>query len=948
MVFFVIVFFVFFFKKGVLTVSDGFGDKNWHIKSVDEVFLEVDSSKEGLSDDSVKSRLLKFGPNKIVSEDKGVVWKMLFRNFNSLLIYILLASSLISLFSNHQEEFYVIMVIILFTGFLGFIQEYRAGKSVEALSKLTAKKVDVLRNGRRREILAEDLVQGDVVFLKRGMVVPADIRLVESSGLRVDESILTGEAVSKAKYPERLDMPGLVISDMDNMLFNGTNVTGGSGLGIVVETGVRSELGKISLSLKKIGFVTSPLQKKLDNMSRRISIAVISICVLFFLILLSRGVSVLEALLFTSVLAVSGIPESFPLALTLGLSNGVKKMAKEKAIVKDLGSVETLGTTTVICTDKTGTLTENKMRVVKVFLASGVEVDVEGRGYEPLSSFFRQGKSLDKSFFNSYSDFVRCCVLCNNAELSFDEGEWRLSGEPTEGSLLTLAKSSGVDDALLKEDNRKVFEVPFDSRAKFMITVNESRFKNKKIQTAYLKGAYDKIIKKCGFIRVNNKVRKLSSADKAKISRRLGEYASLTLRVLAFATKPVSGISPDSKGELSSSDLKKFDSGFIFEGLVGIEDPIKADVYGAVEDCISAGIRVMIVTGDHKHTASSIGKRLGLVKSKYDLVIEGSELDSMDDSDLDDVIGKVVIFARATPDHKFRIVKSLQRVGEVVAMTGDGVNDAPALKKADIGVSMGKTGTDVAREASNMVLADDSFSTIVKAVRQGRTIYSNIRRFIYYLLTGNFTEVALIFFAVVAGLINPLTAIMVLFVNIVTSTFPASALSIEPSRDKVMSQKPRNPKEKLLSGYILLKILVLVPILFAGTLLLFIWELQVNGVSVEKAQTVAFVTLIMFELFHTFNARSLHSSIFNKNFFKNIYIFFAVGVSFLFTLLAVYWPPAQRILGTEALLLLDWVIIVFVSISVVVVSEIIKLMIKSEFEEQSRLRGKGGSVYKLE
>jgi Ca2+-transporting ATPase len=920
-------------------------DKNWHIRTIDEIYEELNTKKEGLSDEEAQERLKKNGPNTIAKEEKSGVLKMLARNFNSLLIYILFTAAIISLLSNHPEEFYVIITIIGFTGILGFIQEFRAGKSVEALSKLTAKKVDVIRTGKRKTILAENLVQGDVVYLSRGMIVPADIRVIESKGLRVDESILTGEAVSKAKYPERLDSPGVVISDRTNMLFNGTNISGGLGLGIVVETGVYSELGKISMTLKKIGFVKSPLQKKLDGMSKRISIGVLSICILFFLILISKGTNLMEALLFTSVLAVSGIPESFPLALTLGLSNGVKKMAKQKAIVKDLGSVETLGTTTVICTDKTGTLTENKMRVVKVYLAGGDSIDVKGKGYEPISTFEINNTPTDKEYLKKQKEFIKACILCNNAELEMDAGEWQLKGEPTEGSLLAFAKSTGLDDALIREDNKKIYEVPFDSKQKYMITINEDE---KKKQTANLKGAYDIIIKKCEYIRIRGKIRKITTRDKTRLATKLKKYAELTLRVLAIATKPIKTIKPDNKGEITRTEQKQLENGYILEGLVGIEDPIKENVYDAVKECVSAGIRVIIVTGDHKHTAKSIGAKLGLVKSKYDLVIEGSEIDGMDDEDLDNAMDKVVIFARATPDHKFRIVNSLQRKGEIVAMTGDGVNDAPALKKADIGVSMGKTGTDVAREASNMVLADDSFSTIVKAVRQGRTIYSNIRRFIYYLLTGNFTEVTLIFFSVLIGLVNPLTAIMVLFVNIVTSTFPASALSIEPSRNKVMMQKPRNPKEKLLSGYILLKILVLVPILFTGTLLLFIWELEVAGATVQKAQTVAFVTLIMFELFHTFNARSLHSSSFNKNFFKNPYIFIAVGVSFLFTLIAVYWAPAQAILGTQALYLKDWIIIIAVSISVLVINEVIKLMIKSEFEEQNRLRGHGGSVYKIE
>lgn len=921
-------------------------DKNWHIRTIAEVFDEAKTTRQGLSEQEAQTRLNNYGPNVIAKEEKSSILKMLFRNFNSLLVAVLFVSATISLITGHIEEFIVIILIILFTGLLGFIQEYRAGKSVEALSQLTAKKIDVLRGNKRKTILAENLVQGDIVFLSRGIIAPADIRIIESRGLRLDESILTGEMVPKAKYPERLDIPGVVISDRTNMAFSGTNVVGGSGIGVVVEIGINSELGKISLTLKKIGRVKSPLQKKLDTMSKRISLAVITICFLFFLMLISQGTSLFEALLFTSILAVSGIPESFPLALTLGLTNGVKKMARQKAIVKDLGSVETLGTTTVICTDKTGTLTENKMRVKKWYLASGDEIDVEGKGYEPISTFTQNNKTLNTTQIQKNQHFLNTCILCNNAELNFEEGEWKLSGEPTEGSLLTLAKSAGLDENLIKEDNPKIYEVPFDSKQKYMITTHN--ISGKKEHKAYMKGAYDKIIQKCDYIRVNGRVKKIMPADKKRLTAKLTNYASLTLRVLAFATKTIKPIKPNDRGEITKTEQKQLDSGFVLEGFVGIEDPIKEDVYTAVDECVSAGIRIIIVTGDHKHTAMSIGKKLGLVKTKYDLIIEGKELDNMDDEDLDHVMEKVVIFARTTPDHKFRIVNSLQRLGEIVAMTGDGVNDAPALKKADIGVSMGKTGTDVAREASNMVLADDSFSTIVKAVKQGRTIYSNIRRFIYYLLTGNFTEVTLIFLSVLIGLLNPLTALMVLFVNVVTSTFPASALSIEPSKDKVMTQKPRDPKEKLLSGYILLKILVLVPIIFTGTLLLFIWELEVAGASIEKARTIAFVTLIMFELFHTFNARSLHSTSFNKNFFKNPYIFLAVGVSFICTLLAVYLPSAQTIMGTTAIYLKDWIIILLVSTTVLGISEIIKLMINSEFKEQNRLRGKGGSVYKIE
>jgi Ca2+-transporting ATPase len=910
--------------------------KPWHIQTEEEVLAELSSTRKGLSDEEASKRLEEYGPNTLAKDDKLGFLKLLARNFNSLLIYVLLASALISLFSDHLVEFYAIIIIILFTGILGFIQEYKAGKSVEALSKLTETKVNVFRGGKQSSIETSGLVIGDIIVLERGMVVPADIRILLSNGLMADESILTGESLQKAKNARRIDTPNTIVSERDNMLFGGTNISLGSGLGVVVETGLNTELGKISTTIKDIGFVKSPLQKKLDGMSKRISLIVISVCFLFFLLLLSRGIDIPNALLLTSVLAVSGIPESFPLALTVGLSNGVKKMSRQNANIKDLGSVETLGTTTVICTDKTGTLTENKMRVVRLYL-DGKELEVAGTGYDPEAEFFLGDKAYNKKNLKQYFDFFNACTVCNNADIFFRDGEWQLSGEPTEGSLVSLSKSAGTDDKLIREDNKRVFEMPFDPDKKYMVTVNAS-ISNGHLQTAYLKGSLESVLDMCSTIRLNGKVKSMSPTEKKKILEKQEEYGSKSLRVLAVATKPVKKkIEPDDSMRIKDAEYEKLLKGYTFEGLVGIEDPIKKDVLEAVKDCHSAGIKIIMVTGDHKKTALSIGERLGIIRSKDDLILTGIDLDDMGDEHLDSIIRDVAIFARTTPEHKFRIVSSLQRLGEIVAMTGDGVNDAPALKKADIGISMGKSGTDVAREASNMVLADDNFSTIVKAVKEGRGIYSNIRRFIYYLLVGNFTEVSVIFFAVLSGLLLPLTALMILFVNIVTSTFPASALSIEPTKDRVMKQKPRDSKEKLLSNYILLKILVLVPIVFVGTLLLFVWELNVNDTGIDHARTVAFVTIIMFELFHVFNSRSLHSTIFKKDFFTNKYVFIAIGASMLATIIAVYAAPVQAVLGTVALTAGDWLVIIPVSLSIIILAEIIKLLVRSEIIEQNKL-----------
>ena len=915
--------------------------KFWFVKDVPETLSELNTSSNGLDDDEVDKRIKDYGKNIIAKEDRFKWWKSLFDKVNSLIIYVLLAAGIISLIFDHAIEFYVIMIIIFLTVFMGFIQEYSASKSIEALSKLTAKKVEVLRGGKRKEIYSSNLVPGDIVLLQRGMLVPADLRIIESKAVTVDESILTGESVLKHKVIERIEDHSVPLSDRDNMVFSGTSITGGVGKGVVVETGFNSELGKISMQLKKIGDHKSPIQEKIHVMSKNISYIVIVVAVLFYFLLVFNGFETFESLLLVAAVVVSGIPESFPLVLTLALSNGVKRMAKNNAIVKDLSSVETLGTTTVICTDKTGTLTENKMCIQKAFISSSEEYDIDGKGYEPISKFTKSGKRVANENLAKYKDFFYASILCSNADLLMIEGEWSLKGEPTEGSLMTLAKSAGYDDVVIREENPRVYEIPFDPKDKFMVSVNSSSSGKKVLHKAYLKGAVEKVIEKCTHTRVaNGKVSTLSSHDRKRIMKIVNQYSSSALRVLAVATKPLPRkVSPNSNAMISKSDMQMLEKGYIFEAVVGIEDPIREDVYDAVKECSEAGVMVKIVTGDHIATAEAIGKKLGLIKDKKDRIMSGADLENLDDSELDEVIKSVAIFARTTPEHKLRIVQSLQRIGEIVAMTGDGVNDAPALKKADIGVSMGKGGTEVARESSNLILADDNFATIVSAIREGRTIYSNIRRIVYYLLTMNFTQVSLIIFAIFIGFPSPLTPLMILFINMVTSMFPSMALSFEPTHLKVMNQLPRNPKEKLLSNYLIVKILVIMPIFFMGTFALFYWSFVTQGDVLETSRAVAFATLIMFGMLHVFNARSLHTTVFTKWILNNKYIFWSLLLSFILLIMSIYVPIGQEIFGTLPLPIEYWTVIVIASFFAIIVSEMIKLMIKLELDEQRNLQG---------
>lgn len=909
-------------------------DKFWHLRTIDETIDELKTSKKGLSEEEAKKRLDSYGENKLSSDDSFRWFKVLLDKINSMLIYILFGASIISLITGEFLEFIIILIIILMTISLGFFQEYKADRTIKALNKLTAKKVLVSRNGKKKEVFAQNLVVGDIVYLKRGDIVPADMRLIDVSGIRINESIITGESNERAKTEKHLSEKNITLADMTNIAFSSTFVTGGNGTGVVIETGMNTYIGKISSSIENIKDEKSPIQKKIDVMSKKISYIVLAISFILFIVLMVQGNTIYFSLLLVSALAIAGIPESFPLALTLTFSNGIKKMAKQNAIVKDMNSVETLGTTTVICTDKTGTLTENKMRVSTIYLPGKIHYDVQGTGYEPINRFSKGKSEIAKANLKISEQFLKTCILCNDAELTFEDNEWKLDGEPTEGALLSLAKSMDMNENVLRENNKRVFLMPFDPLKKYMISVNKN-IEQKTQYDFYLKGAAEIVLERCSYYKDHdNKKQKMKSSLKKHIIRKIEHYNSKGLRVLSLASKSLKSSSKNKK----SFFRKNLEDDYVFEGILGIEDPIRSEVYDAVEQCHKAGIKTVMITGDHKIIAQNIGKELKILTKKAKKVIEGFEIDKLTDEELDDIIDKVAIFARTTPEHKLRIVNSYQRKGEIVGMTGDGVNDAPALKKADIGISMGMNGTEVAREASNMVLTDDNFATIVNAVKEGRTVYSNIRRFIYYLLTGNFTEIGLIVLSVIIGIHLPLTALMILFVNLVTSTIPALALSVEPTHDKVMKQRPRDPKESLLSNYILSKIITVVPILLAGTLGLFLWEVYVAEGSLEKAMTLAFATLITFELFHAFNARRLHTTIFDKRFLNNPYLFFAIGSSFLLLLASIYLEVGRKIFSTAPLAMNDWIIMISISSLVVIATEVIKYSIRTEFKEQSTLQ----------
>lgn len=904
----------------------------WYSLKRSEVVQKLNSSKDdGLSSSEVSKRLNDYGSNSFIREDKYRLLKIFFANFKNFLIYVLFAAALISLFAKEKLEFYIILFIIIITIVLSFIQEFSADRTVKALNNLRPKDVTVIRNSKKISIMPENLVPGDIVLLNRGDLIPADMRILECNGISADEAILTGESVSKPKSEKVLEKSGVAISSTTNILYASTSITSGSGKGIVYATGFDTEIGKLSENIQQIKTTKSPLQKKIDAMSKRISLIVIVVCIMMFITMLSSGVSVSLALLIVSAVAVAGIPESFPLAMTLSLSRGVKKMAQKNALLKNLNSVETLGNTTVICTDKTGTLTENKMKISKLFFGLKETLDVQGVAYVPDYKIFKNSKTISSKDLND--NFFISSILCNNSSLYKENEQWKLEGEPTEGAFISLAQSQGYDEVKLRDEYKKIHEEPFTPEKKYMITVH--RDKSKKSSLVSMKGAAERVLMRCAHYRdERGKIYSFSKTDKKHFLDLIEKQTSDGFRVMAVASKHLTQSTND---KLNSH----FENGFTLEAIVGIEDPIREQVFSAVEECMNAGIKIVMVTGDHKLTALSIAKKLKIITSDKDIALTGEELAEIDDEHLDQIIENVRVFSRVTPEDKLRIISSFQRKGQIVAMTGDGVNDAPALKKADIGVSMGKNGTEVAREASDMILLDDNFATIVAAVKEGRTIYSNLRRFVYYLLTTNFAQVGIIFLAILLGFVYtlPLTAIMILFINLVTSTFPALALSVEPTHDKVMTYKPRDPKERILSKYILTKILVIFPIMMFSAFTLYLWELQILNSGVNKAMTVTFLVMVFSGLFHTFNARRLHTTIFNKDFFGNIYVFISVAFSAFLTILAIGTSYGRELFGLTQVGVYDWFIVLLFSSFIVVFAEILKFSISNEFEEQANLRG---------
>jgi len=867
----------------------------WHAVEIEEVFEALETDRGGLSEEEAERRLREYGPNELREEKRVTPLQIFLGQFKSILVIILIVSALVSAYISMRRgepytDTYVIMAIVILNAILGFYQEYRAEKAVEALKRMITPKAAVVRGGRERLIDSREIVPGDIILLEAGNRVPADGRLLEAYNLQVDEAPLTGESTPVRKRVGILDEE-VPVPDRGNMVYMGTLVTGGRGVAVVTSTGMNTEFGRIAKMVQTIEMGEPPLKRKMEKMGRQLAAISIVLCIWVFLIGLFIHWLDFETLFMTSVsLAVSAIPEGLPAVLTITLALGVSRMAREKAIVRRLASVETLGSTTVICSDKTGTLTKNEMTVRRIALL-GRSIEVTGAGYAPDGSFIEDGDLVDPGGDGDLELLLRIGVLCSDAHLQRGEEGWSIFGDPTEGALVVAAAKAGLWREELEEAYPRVGEIPFDSMRKRMTTIHLTP---DGVRVAYMKGAPEVVLERCTHILERGVRRRITPRDREWILSTTREMASEALRVLAMAYREL-----PPEGELEAEEVER---GLTFVGLQGMIDPPRDEVPEAIKLCRMAGIRPIMVTGDHKLTAVAIAKQIGMLSGGEEAVLTGAELDKMSDEELDEVIEHISVFARVSPEHKVRIAQSLRRRGHIVAMTGDGVNDAPALKAADIGVAMGIKGTDVTKEAADMILEDDNFATIVKAVESGRHIYDNITKYIRLMLTANFDEFVEITVCTLLGLPLPFLPIHVLWVNLVTDGLPAVALSVDPKDPEIMRYPPRDPEEGLLTRF--WRFILFAAVLdFLSDFAPFLYVYTTTG-DPTLARTVAFTSIVFFEFFLAYQCRSETHHIFalgRRGWTENKMLFLSVAVSIAIQIAIIYWPPLQAIFHVKPL-----------------------------------------------
>ena len=857
--------------------------KDAYTKSSDDVIKKLNSSIEGLNNKEASIRLEKYGINEIESKKRKTIIEMIVEQLKDRMILILLLASILSFLLGEYAEGVVILMIIFINALISIIQEKKALDAIEALRNMNAHYTTVIRSGKKKSILTKNVVVGDIVYLEDGNIVPADMRLIEENGLKVDESSLTGESVPVEKDAKSILDESTTLADRTNMVYSSTIIAYGTALGIVTATAKDTEVGSIATMLEDTDSIDTPLKRKLNKVGEILSIIGVVVAILIFIIGILYGRDFIGVLMVAISLAISVIPEGLPATATIVMALGVSRMAKKNALVKKLPAVEALGSATVICSDKTGTLTLNKMTVTKSVLYTDI---------------------INKSTVNNYNDeMIYCAALCNNAYLDKD----KVIGDPTEGCLLSYAKELGYDIKKIKE-NKVLFQESFDSIRKRMSVV----VKDKKDYILYSKGAPEELIDVCSYAIVDDRKIRLTEKDRKLVKEYCVSLSSEGLRLLGFASKKIKSLPHE--GEKIEEDLT-------FIGIMGIIDPPREEVKHAISTCHEAGIKVIMITGDHKLTATSIAKDLGIYK-KGDLVIDGEELSKMSDLKLRNTIKNISVFARVTPKDKLRIVNALKKNKEIVAMTGDGVNDAPALKTADIGVAMGITGTDVAKDSAAMILLDDNFTTIEAAVKEGRRVYRNIQKVIQYLLAGNIAEVLTIFVTMLFNLDSPLLAVHILFINLVTDTLPSLALGIDPASPNIMKHKPVKQGSLFEKGLVFrigfygiyLAIITLVAY-FIGSK---------DGFNV--GMTMAFTVLCLSQIFHALNQSSSETSLFSKDYPRNKMLYLAMLGSVFFLLIVLFITPIREFFSLSVLTGNEWLVVILLSLSPILVVEIFKLI----------------------
>jgi len=874
----------------------------WNLSTADTLVKLNTSAAAGLSEQEAQRRLAEYGPNELKATARVSPWTLLIGQFKNVLIVILLVATALSAFLGHGIEAVAIAVIVLFAVLLGFIQEYRAERAIEALRQMAAPTASVLRDDEETEIPAREIVPGDIILLRAGDKVPADSRLIEAVNLQTEEAALTGESLPVEKHTDPIPNPDLSPGDRLNIVYAGTVVTYGRGQAVVVATGMNTEFGKIAQMLQTVETGKTPLQENLDKVGRVLALAALVVVMIIVAIGMFRNEPFIEMLIFGIALAVAVVPEALPAVVTISLAIGVQRMVKRHALMRHLPAVETLGSTSVICSDKTGTLTKDEMTAKKIYVAGRV-LEVTGAGYEPNGRYLRDNAPVEPSA--ELKNLLQAACLASDAHLVHNEvdNRWEIKGDPTEGALVVAAAKAALHKTELDPRFPRVNEIPFTSETKRMTTLH----KGPHGIFACAKGAPEVILDSCTKQLTETGEKALDPAGRTAILEIARRMAAEALRVLAVASK-------------SSAALETAENEMTFLGLVGMMDPPRSEAKAAVLKCESAGIETVMITGDHPLTAQAIARELGILKMGH--VVTGDELEAMSDSDLERDVENIEVYARVSPAHKLRVVTALQKKGHIVAMTGDGVNDAPALKKADIGIAMGITGTDVSKEAAAMTLTDDNFASIVAAVEEGRGIFSNIKKYLMYLLSSNLGEIGLMGVAELAGMPLPLSAVQILYVNLATDGLPALALAVDPPEPDIMQRKPRNPRTGIFTRPVIALMVTGGLWSAAVNLGLFIWA-RSSGRSIKEAMTMTFMSLVLIQFFKAYNFRSDRHSVLNQP-FVNKWLNWAILLQLVLLVLIVYVPFLHTPFGTYSLPLVDWIIIILLAFTVSPVLELVK------------------------